>query len=438
KGLEFPIVFVAGLSRGMNRRDESAAVLADDRFGLGLTWFDLKTRVKRSTLRRYAIAEKIREESVGEEFRVLYVAMTRAKEKLILTARVKQEAADQLLAAQDLPEEVEPTPVSWLHRVNTSSYAKILCEALSDHPAPIDIRIMRSGSSPAGETAPEKEQKTADGEMTKLVNSNNIDRYLLDQILAKFDHAYVHPELRDLYVKTTVTEMKERMAEREAEQDGVRQLYRSTEEEETVPVFLAGRKTETGAARGTLYHRVMEILDAEILALDNISNQDEINKNRDIVYKWTIKQENKGRIRAGASEAVRPEDVLVFLCSSLGQRYIRAWQSGKLFREKQFMMGVEANRLDPGIPSDEPVLLQGVIDAGFEEEDGIVLLDYKTDRVHGDAAELAEKYRIQLSLYAMAIERCTGSLVKEAWIWSFDKGEAVAVSLEKTEETGRS
>ncbi len=431
KGLEFPVVFVAGLSRGMNRRDERASLLTDDRLGIGMTAFDADTRLKRSTLRRSAIAEKMREESVGEELRVLYVAMTRAKEKLILTARVKQEEADRMLEAQALPPVNPPEekePLSWLRRINAASYAKILTEVLSDSAAPIEIRIMGAPSEKAEETGSLREEKTAEEAMTDIVNTNDIDRYLFEQILGKFDHTYAHPELTNLYVKTTVTEMKERLAASDTEGYGVHQLYQSIEEQDTVPMFLSGKTEETGASRGTLYHRVMELLDSEILLLDNISNQDYITENRNKVYEWTKKQEKLGRIRAGASEVVRPEDVLAFLGSSLGRRFIRAYQGGTLFREKQFMMGIEGRRLDPGVQSEETVLLQGVIDAGFAEENGVVLLDYKTDHVRGDGSELAQKYGIQLALYAEAVERMPGLKVKEKWIWSFTLGCAVPVT----------
>ncbi|MCR5674831.1 MAG: helicase-exonuclease AddAB subunit AddA [Lachnospiraceae bacterium] len=433
KGLEYPIVFAAGLSRAFNRMDERAAVLADETVGLGSFAVDLERRVKQSSMKRFVIADKLHEESLGEELRVLYVAMTRAKEKLILTAGVNHDRAASFFdACREAEAAGRPSAaLSYLRRSRATSFADLLLDVLPACVSPFSVKTVEKNSLLIGRHEEETTKKQRKIALTESVNTNNNDSYFMQKVLEKLDHSYAHSDLARLFVKTTVTELKERILAEEGGHPGENKLYGSTEETEIVPMFLREEKPIRGAQRGTAYHKVMELLDAEILDNQDIPNHDLIIKNRNTVYKWMKKRE-QDRLPKGDADVVRPEDVLTFLTSGLGQRFTEAFRGGRLFREKQFMMSLEARRVSPELPAGETVLLQGVVDVWFIEDNAIILLDYKTDRLGGDVRELAEKYGVQLALYAEALERITGLPVKEKWIWSFAAGCAVPVDAAVT------
>ena len=131
-----------------------------------------------------------------------------------------------------------------------------------------------------------------------------------------------------------------------------------------------------------------------------------------------------GHLKPEDRDAVNDNKFVKFFASGLGIRMCRAEDAGTLRREQPFVIGLPAKELYPGSESEEIVLVQGVIDAFFEEEDGIVLMDYKTDRIHEDAkAELTKKYQSQLKYYRRALEMLTGKKVKEVWFYAFGTGE---------------
>ncbi len=443
KGLEFPIVFVSGLARQFNRMDENGTVLVDEHAGIGAKCVDSETRVSVSTLKRLAVADRIREESLGEEIRVLYVAMTRAKDRLIMTGLLAQNKAEALLEeiarinAQGSGQR-DQTAVSYRSRYRAQSFLDLLTAAMREGGVPIraELAVLREAADECtGGSAvipPAMSSKTGRKEaLTSVVNTSNNKCYQNAELREKLAFSYTHSDLERLFVKTTVTELKERILAEESEGPGRNELYRSIPEPPTASEDRNTTRQLTGAERGTAYHKVMELLDAEILDQIDVSNHDLISEScdniRNIVKKWMIKQEQKKRLQEGASETVRPDDVLKFLADPLGIRFAEAYRRGELCREKQFMMGMDAADVQKGLPAGEMVLIQGVIDVYFTEGESIILLDYKTDRITGDASELAEKYGVQLALYADALERVTGRKVTERWIWSFTAGRAVPV-----------
>ncbi len=170
----------------------------------------------------------------------------------------------------------------------------------------------------------------------------------------------------------------------------------------------------TGSERGTAYHRVMELLDYSVG-----SGEKELRV-------WLDGLVKKDRIARASADCIRLRDIATFLGTDLGQRMATAFSKGQLMREKPFMMGVPASELDSKFPSEELVLVQGIIDAWFVEGDDIILLDYKTDHVRS-ADELVKRYKIQLDLYKRALEAATGKKVKEIYIYSFSLGQEVAL-----------
>jgi ATP-dependent helicase/nuclease subunit A len=264
-----------------------------------------------------------------------------------------------------------------------------------------------------------------------------LDKELYRDLSEAFERRYAHPEYAQLYTKTTVTELK-KAAQGEEDGDSVRLFAAAGSDREYVPAFIRQDTAEgrhmTGAVRGTVYHRVMELLDTKIfsaagltgdLAKDQASGTSLCLDGRTL-QNWMQDKENEGMLEAGSVRTADPDDILKFMNSNLGRRLGSACLRSDLVREHQFMLGLSASRLGKDLPDSETVLIQGIIDAYFYEGNEIVLLDYKTDRVR-TGRELADRYKVQLDYYQEALERLTHRRVKERYLYSFALGEAVEV-----------
>lgn len=186
-------------------------------------------------------------------------------------------------------------------------------------------------------------------------------------------------------------------------------IYDRQEEEPPAPVFIADRQEEyKGAARGTAYHRFMECLDYSQTETD-MQLQEQL-----------LKLQDQKKIKEQEAQCIRINDIRSFLDSSLGRRMKKAGAEGKLYREQPFVITEKASQINPLWNGEETVLVQGIIDAFFIEEEDIVLVDYKTDQVErGQEQKLVDLYRVQLEDYSQALHRLTGKRVKEKIIYSF-------------------
>ncbi len=461
KGLEFPVVFVAGLSKQFNKGDTKGNLIADMDLGIGVKCIDSKLRLRSETLKRVIIADKINTDNLGEELRVLYVALTRAKEKLIMTASVKKLADDlakelkrqpELAHGASMGKELMPFSV----RLSASCYLDLVLPALIRHPAIRDIaekyglsELITDKFMDSEDSIPKFAIKSVSVDdiasydetegVKGLLRLDGIETYYdkeLAKILeARFDAAYGYEYLKGLYTKTTVTELKKHILEETgehftkeedygAEYDVVEEGVASSAEpgegasasvgDTAVATAKAESSGMTGSERGTAYHRVMELLDYSVG-----SGEKELRM-------WLDGLVKKDRIARASADCIRLRDIATFLDTDLGQRMATAFSKGQLMREKPFMMGVPASELDSKFPSEELVLVQGIIDAWFVEGDDIILIDYKTDHVRS-ADELVKRYKIQLDLYKRALEAATGKKVKEIYIYSFSLGQEVAL-----------
>ena len=195
---------------------------------------------------------------------------------------------------------------------------------------------------------------------------------------------------------------------REMQEDGGEELYQEPEIVPLVPGFMQDQKEGlTGASRGTAYHKLMELLD--------FTRQYTEAALKNAVHDF----EKKKKMTSEMAACIRISDILLFLESSSGKRMSAAAGKGKLWREQPFVLGVE-----PGSQEKEVILVQGIIDAYFEEKDGIVVLDYKTDKVKS-AEQLKERYHAQLEYYAQALEGLLEKPVKEKIIYSFTLREEI-------------
>ncbi len=412
KGLEFPIVFVAGLSKNFNKKDIRGSVLVDEDLGLGTDFIDRNLRVKSPTLKKNVMKERMEQEQLGEELRVLYVAMTRAKEKLYLTAALPDPAArlekksDLFLHDGHVPSTVLRSAVHMLDWIFMSM-------AREDYLEPsIGIHILKPGQivQSAAEELMERDAP-APGKGEEGEAADPAYRNLL---LRAGEFVYPCPDDTRLTVKMSVSGLKERHLEEDEE---AARLAAAELEEEAMP---SPRKTQhawdskEGAERGTAYHRLLSLLPFEDLGA---APDGEKRKRLEEAVRALAE---KGAFSAREKELVKLRDIGNFLESPLGIRACAAAGRGELFREQQFVIGVPAREVGDW-DSDELVVIQGIIDAFFEEEDGLVLYDYKTDRVDSPE-ELAGRYTIQLDFYERALAQITGKPVKERYLYSFRFG----------------
>ena len=393
KGLEFPAVFLCDLAHSFNLRESSARVLVHPELGLGAKVTDLERGIEYPTLARTAIARRLARETRSEEMRLLYVAMTRAKEYLTMSACVKDPAAliEKLRAFARAPLAAEtligaPNPLHWL-----------ITACLAD--AEEHIRMTVCGP---------EEAETPEEAGPERLAADEAFRAELERNLA---FRYPHAGAETLPSKVTATELKDRA---ETDEDaasiaphGVRSFRR--------PDFARGEKPLSGAARGTATHLVLQYMD--------FSQTDGVETVRAEIERMRRERYLSDREAA----AVDAQAIVKLFASPLGRR-MRAAQG--LRREFKFSLLCPANEL-LGAEGDEEVLLQGVVDCCLEEDDGLVIIDYKTDAIRTDE-QLEERralYTPQLRAYAAACWRIFGKPVKSCVLYFLSMGREARVEI---------
>ena len=432
KGLEFPVVFVAGMGKQFNFQDMNAGLLLHPELGIGADAVIPEKRVIASSLNKQIIRRQLLKESLGEELRVLYVAMTRAKEKLILTGTVGKLEKQMVSLSRFLDEEEELLPLGT--RIKAKNYWAFVLPALVRHRAMSELLgeygiLMKKQKGIYDDVSDFAIKKVTVRQMTEkavILQAGNqmqeeylknwdadqvYDKEVREEIEKRFSFVYPYKYLEDIPVKVSVSDLKKRSWHDESELEeniSVSAEEQEEEQEAPVPAFMAEKQEEyKGAARGTAYHRVMECLD---YAETDTEEQLRAQLKRLLESQKMTEQE---------AECIRIRDIRRFVESGLGQRMKKAAMKKHLYREQPFVIQRNASMLDDGWKN-ETVLVQGIIDAYFMEEEEIVLVDYKTDRVkRGQEQKLIDLYHVQLEDYARALERMTGKRVKEKIIYSF-------------------
>ena len=447
KGLEFPVCFVSGLAKSFQTKDSTARLVVDVDAGIGVDYVNPQMRIRGRNLRRNVIADKLRIDNLAEEMRILYVAMTRAKEKLILTGTVKspEKTAAALAQLQNYQELLLPYDVL----TGRNSFLELILAALARnrcmdewyqtcglepnhtgvyYDKEMEIRVTLSGWEEAVEEQLEQTVYKEEARRKLLLSDarKDVDTELMTQMSEKFSYQYVYDNLRDLYTKTTVSELKK--AGMQEETDFAFKLY---EEEPVVPYlprFIQDDTSVTGSMRGSAFHKVMELFDFTKLTKEVSNDKQAVTA---LLKEQLEHMRAEGRLTEEYYEAVSVPKIVAFLQSRSAFRMAEAARVGRLYKEQPFVLGLPANRLKSSFPESETVLIQGIIDVFFEEEDGYVLLDYKTDAVQ-KAEELIKRYQIQLQYYAQALEQMSGyhqtgegKSVKEQIIYSFKLGEEI-------------
>lgn len=415
KGLQFPVVFVAGMGKQFNLQDARKSTIIDADYGIGADYINLDIRVKQPVLMKKFMANQIKKNTLSEEIRILYVALTRAEEKLILTgtaanidkkvekweSKGKTHNMTSLLSAQ--------TYFDWIMPV-------LLCDRNAD--SLFNIIKVQQHDIITGEKQ-ELERNIVNYNLLKNWDMQKIyDKDMLSAIEEQLKYKYPYFNEQKLSVKVSVTEMK-RMAIKKANT-----LVNENEIMETdyyvapKASFMKDKGKIQGVQKGTLYHLVMEHLPYE-----NLNDSFDFDK-------FISGMCDSGYMTKEEAAVINKKKFKRFIDSNICKRMCRAQLEGRLKREQPFITGLPAAEVYDSVSNDstEIVLMQGIIDAFFEEDNQIVLVDYKTDFVkRGNSSELVQKYGKQLEYYTRALESITGKKVKEKIIYSFSLGTEIYV-----------
>lgn len=414
KGLEFPIVFVCGC--GSSGRNNMAPYTVDREFGVALKYKNPISRIEHSTA--FYNLLRVREQAYdkGELFRKYYVALTRPVDKLIITAAIKptsKTSVPEIIAGYTPGRGV----LDYLTKERASTIIELIIRALRTSGSIVPIRIVDCAELFVDEVKKEIVKKDTKERILSIVNSaqdDNEDNNIVNTLSFK----YALETDSNYKSKYSVSEIKHQAMEEAFEfNSDAAPAFIHDEEESFIPEFIKKRDYQepkekgvgvpAGALYGTAMHRFMECFD---FAREDFATS----FSEQLEYMNTVNSLSEDEIRR-----INYKKLIGFIKSSVADRMSKAAIAGKLYKEKPFVFGSDAKALfGDENASDEMILVQGIIDVFFEEEDGIVLLDYKTDRVD-EEEELVLRYEKQLQLYKSAIEKAYNVPVKEVLIYSF-------------------
>lgn len=445
KGLQFKVVFLSQLHKSFNKMDSKAKMLMDSELGLAADYLDLETRIKYPSLHKIAIKEKGERESLGEELRVLYVAMTRAEEKLILTGVCKNEEdlikkfpVQERLSLEDI--RGASSYLAWILMAYSRSFFE------STKTEEIALRFISKEDLEENEGKAMGEAISLEKKLYEFLGTGREKTEAEKLMEEHFSYIYPYEKSTHRSPKYSVSLLKMKAMEEHGEAlsetgqegravapewdeekiDKAEELAKGLENLEHGTKGKGEGNTETkqqakekpdspliqkmkaegkniGAAIGDSYHHALAFYDysKDISQLSDFLSPEEYG-------------------------LLNQEKLQKFLDSPLGQLFAKAYKENTLYREQHFMQEVEYEKLFPEDGGDnvEKVILQGIIDAFIMEEEGIILVDYKTDRVK-DGEELRNRYQKQIDLYSEALEQILGKKVRRRVLYSFSLGEEV-------------
>ncbi len=423
KGLEFPVVFVTGLAKQFNQQDTRQSVILHSDLGAGIDMINVAARIKAPTILKKIIGQRTLKEAIAEEQRVLYVAMTRAKEKLILTGTLQDVEKQMESYAQICSHQEMVLPyysltkankyVDWIMPALLRNHcsAKILDDLGISSPyqnelfnisVPIQLKWLTELDLVESEAEEIVEDLVTKEVLQSWGTEQIYDIAMQGRLAEQFSYSYPYVDSSVVKQKMSVSELKKKIyLEEESEQ-----VFKEEEVIPLLPKFLQENETLSGASKGTAYHRLMELLDF-------VKDRDEA-----ILAEEIASYQVQGYLTEEMGDCILRKDILTFFKSPVATRARHAAEKNLLFREQPFVLGVEAEEVYGPVGHQETVLVQGIIDVYFEEDGELVVLDYKTDRIFQES-ELRERYHAQLDYYAKALEQLTGKTVKEKLIYSF-------------------
>lgn len=438
KGLEFPFVFIAGLDRNFNTMDLKKSFMLDKEYGFAAKYVDSEKRISYPSLPQLAFKRKKKLEMLAEEMRVLYVALTRAKEKLFLIASVKdlekkREKWLNTISQQDwLLKEFERinagSYLDWIGpalvrhsdcenlREDDATLHPLLVEDILNHPSCWKIKLLKSDEI----RDIEQDEETESGNYLELVEKGEmvpVQSEWYEKINAQLDWSYPYEAASNYRSKQSVSEMK-RQREIGTEESGHDLLKKFQKPILKRPKFLQ-KESFSPAEKGTILHLVMQHIDLG----KPITHQSISILLEDLVHKELLTKEQK--------EVVNIDHILGFFETGIGMRLVKA---DRIQREIPFSFSLPAKEVYPDFQGEnEPIFIQGVMDCVFEDSEGTVLLDYKTDtiteRFKGGFSEaepiLKGRYQLQIELYTRALEQILKKPIKESYLYFFDGAHVI-------------
>lgn len=412
KGLQFPICFVAGCGNGLNKLDSTAPILLDEQMGLGLTLTDDKWQMRRSTCMRQAVAAEVSRAGMSEELRVLYVAMTRGIDRLILLTALSnpEKAIAEAAVALDNSMLSDGRLDSELV-LSASGYGQWLLWFALLHPSGGELQLLANSSQGyittdsascairlwhSGQIAPPPKR------IWELMRETEGDPHILARLQSQLDYVHPYAPLQHMFAKRSVSQLVHHTP-----------YIASYAKRAPRPSFLQEGGL-SAAERGTALHTFMQYADYERAALDAA---DEL-----------ARLVEHGFMTHQQADGVDLNKVTAFFAGSL---YARMAVCDEVMREHRFMSQIPVTRLDPTLPrrfSEETVVVQGITDCVFMEQGKAVVVDYKTDRIK-QPEELVERYGEQLRLYGHMLSQDLGLEVKELLLYSFCLDQTITVPM---------
>lgn len=398
KGLEFPVVFVLGLGKSFNFRDMQQEVVIDREYGLGMPVILPEKHIKYTTIAQLYIKHRLKQQALTEEKRVLYVALTRAREKLILIGSVKN--------LKERYEEAIPGEIASPARCYLDWLLPIIKEQAQNGNWQLRMRGEEALSFSPEHTTEQTFDRAALRQLTPLAVPEDCQAFQ-EIVNSKLSWQYGDPYSAYIRSKVTVTEL-----------DRLRQGTENTRKVDSArrPLCMAEKKGLSPAEKGTLLHLFMRHIDLK-QPVSEIA-----------IQQLADRLEAEHFIPAGQAEADDLQKIYAFFQTNLGQRM---QQADILYRELPFTLALDSRLLEPNaLPDTKPVLLQGIIDCIWWEEDGWVLVDYKNDHLHpNDIEAFVQKHQEQVQLYARAVEKIWKKPVKACYLYMFALNQYVPVEF---------
>lgn len=466
KGLEFPVVFLADAQKGFNLQDSLQTAICHKDLGLGIQYYDKKHKVRWPSLYWYALREKIREESVSEEARLLYVAMTRARDKLFITA-ISQNGKAALarwatsLSSASSEKKSFPLPshiiyngksfLEWImpaalrHRSMKDAWGKVdqIPSYLDDAPSDSSsftfhlINQLDLLNEEEKRTLEEKGEEELSAQMEDqkeeelsishfLERKTEVPEWLSRQLAWKYDYPGAAMTPAKL-TATAAVHLRELAEYRASDEEPLPSVILADDEEALSPdyaqppLFLAGEETKMeGTSFGTLMHKAMEMIDFNELPADREKIREKILE----LGNQKVFTDEEIRILLSRRRKIPPIDALLQFKKGILARAME--EALEIRKEMPFSILLPASSFYPNCEEGEKIFLQGVMDCLIENEKDIIIIDYKTDRTLSEE-DLKDHYKVQLQVYGEAAEKLLGKPVTHLYLWSFTYGKALKI-----------
>lgn len=439
KGLEFPIVICSGMGKNFNTQDFKKNILYHHNLGYGPQVVDYNRKISYPSIAKEALKNKINIENLSEEMRVLYVAFTRPKEKLIITGSTRNiekslkswsngisgnEVVSQykILKGRGFLDWIMPSVLKHRDLENLREFADIDLDSIDDHVSKWKSKLWYKEDVTLDEKT--DEEKESIGSVLENIDINTPDTEYYDVIKDKLDFSYPYEACITKPASISVTEIK-KIQNTHEENDLTEQIFNNKIVLKK-PLFMQESENKdkiTGAEKGTIVHLVMELLD-----FNKINSVDEIQEQINSFVKKDIMTQKQASV-------INIYKVYKFFKSSLGQRMLK---SEFVKREQTIYAQIKMKDVyiyedlikedNTEKYNDESLMLRGIIDAYFEEDEKIVIVDYKTDFVNEEnKEEVINRYKKQLDLYSNVVKSLTGKEVKEKYVYLFGIDEGISI-----------